>query len=106
MAYEIEITDFAESELKAIRPFDRRWIFDEIYKQLEHQPAVATRNRKRLDATCPDFEYVPPIWELRIGEYRVFYDVNEATNTVYIRAIRRKTRNQTTEDILHERDDP
>ncbi len=54
-----------------------------------------------------DFNYVravragiPPVWELRVREYRVFYDVAAAEQTVYVRAIRRKPGHRTTEEIL------
>jgi mRNA-degrading endonuclease RelE of RelBE toxin-antitoxin system len=102
MAFEIESTNPAAAELKAIRTFDRRRIVDEIYAQLEHQPATATKNRKCLAAAVPGFDHVPPVWELRVGEYRVFYDVDESAQTVNVRAIRRKEQGQTTEDIIHE----
>ena len=105
MAYRAEITDLAESELKAIRTFDRRRMVDELLGQLTHQPTAAARNRKRLDAALPDFEHTPPIWELRVGEYRVFYDVDEDQQTVYVRAVRRKGQDQTTEEVIHERSD-
>ena len=42
----------------------------------------------------------PPIWELRVGDYRVFYDVAPAEQVVYVRAVRRKPAGKTTEDIL------
>ena len=77
-AYLIELTEHAVGELK---------------------PTVATRNRKRLEVASPSFEHVPPIWELRVGEYRVFYDVDESARTVYVRAVRLKEPHQTTEDI-------
>jgi mRNA-degrading endonuclease RelE of RelBE toxin-antitoxin system len=41
-----------------------------------------------------------PMWELRIGKYRVFYDVNEEEQCVVIRAVREKPPHQTTEDVL------
>jgi mRNA-degrading endonuclease RelE of RelBE toxin-antitoxin system len=47
-----------------------------------------------------NFEAIPPIWELRIGEYRIFYDVDEGEKIVYIRAIRQKNPEQTTKDIV------
>jgi len=106
MAYEIEITDIAIDELRNIRVFDRRRLVDMMRSQLTHQPTVATKNRKRLDAAVPDFEHVPPIWELRVGDYRAFYDVDDTTRTVYIRAVREKRHGQTTEDIIHERGNP
>jgi mRNA-degrading endonuclease RelE of RelBE toxin-antitoxin system len=106
MVYSIELTDLIVGELKAIRAFDRRRIVDEINGQLEHQPTVETRNRKRLDAVAPDFEHVLPVWELRVGDYRVFYDVDEATQIVFVRAVRLKGHGQTTVEIIDERNDP
>jgi mRNA-degrading endonuclease RelE of RelBE toxin-antitoxin system len=105
MAYEIDLTDLALDELKAIRSFDRRRIVDEIHGQLEHQPTVATRNRKCLRAPAPDFEHVPPLWELRVSDYRVFYDVDEAAQIVSVRAVRHKGQGQTTKEIIDERND-
>jgi mRNA-degrading endonuclease RelE of RelBE toxin-antitoxin system len=46
------------------------------------------------------FGYVPPLWELRIGEYRIFYDVDRDAATVFVRAIRRKQPGHTTEEII------
>jgi mRNA-degrading endonuclease RelE of RelBE toxin-antitoxin system len=99
MAYDIELTDLAVQELKAIRVFERRRIVDEVKRQLSHNPLSATRNRKRLEAASPRFQHVPPIWELRVGDYRVFYDVDEQGRKVYVRAVRLKQPGQTTEDI-------
>ncbi len=53
-----------------------------------------------LEGLAPSFEAVPPIWELRVGEYRIFYDVDEDEKKVYVRAIRRKPPHKTTEEIL------
>ena len=86
MAFTIELTRGAVEELKAVRVFDRRRIVGEMNSQLVHEPTVPTRNRKMLKAALPDFEHVPPVWELRVGEYRVFYDVDESAQTVYVRA--------------------
>ena len=36
----------------------------------------------------PPWHHVDPVWELRVGEYRVFYDVDEAESAVIIRAIK------------------
>jgi mRNA-degrading endonuclease RelE of RelBE toxin-antitoxin system len=41
-----------------------------------------------------------PVWELRVGKFRVFYDVDEDATTVTVRAIREKPPHKTTEDIL------
>lgn len=103
-SFEVQITDLAADELRSIRPFDRRRIIEDILTQLEDQPTAATKNRKRLDAAVPDFEHVPPIWELRVGAFRVFYDVDESARIVTIRAVRQERQGQTTEDIIRERD--
>jgi mRNA-degrading endonuclease RelE of RelBE toxin-antitoxin system len=99
-AYAIEVTDLAVEELRQLRAFDRRPILDAIHHQLTCEPTVITRNRKRLEPLVPNFEAVPPIWELRVGDYRIFYDVDEDEKIVYIRAVRYKEPGQTTEDIV------
>jgi hypothetical protein len=61
---------------------------------------VRTRNRKQLVNLIPPFEAIPPVWELRIREYRVFYDVSEEERIVYVRAVRRKLAHRSTGEIL------
>lgn len=41
-----------------------------------------------------------PVWELRVGGFRVFCDVNEAERRVVIRAVREKPPHRTTEEVL------
>jgi mRNA-degrading endonuclease RelE of RelBE toxin-antitoxin system len=48
----------------------------------------------------PPWDHELPVWELRVGEYRVFYDVNDTERQVTVRAIRRKPPHATTEEIL------
>ncbi len=55
--------------------------FNEIEKQLQHQPVAETRNRKRLHPN--DLAE----WELRLGRYRIFYNVNHAELRVKIEAV-------------------
>jgi mRNA-degrading endonuclease RelE of RelBE toxin-antitoxin system len=87
------------AQLQAIKPFYRRRIVDSIDQQLMHEPTVETRNRKVLTGLEPDFEHDEPVWELRVGRYRVYYDVNEAAKTVVVLAIREKPPHVTTEQI-------
>lgn len=100
MSFHIQLTSSAARELKAIRVYDRRIIVDEMETQLCQQPIIATRNRKPLSGVSPSFEYVPPLWELRVGDYRAYYDVDLDAEKVYVRAIRRKTSDQTTEGLV------
>ena len=104
MPFEIELHEVARSNLRAVKAFDRVRIIEEIEQQLTYQPDVETRNRKCLKNIIPDFEHVPPVWELRVGNYRVYYDVSKAENIVVVRTVRLKKQGQTTEDVLHEED--
>ncbi len=82
-----------------MRVYDHRIVLSAIEEQLSHQPGVRTRRRKELLNLTPSFEHVPPVWELRVGEFRVFYDVDEPARRVHVRAVRRKRPQQRTEDI-------
>ena len=98
--YEIEFSEGVENDLRSIPVHDRNVVLDAIERQLMHTPGAETRNRKMLTSLVPPFESVPPIWELRVGEYRVFYDLDEEFGKVYVRAIRRKPPHKATEEIL------
>lgn len=87
-------------ELARERAFRRATIGIAIRDHLTHEPTKVTRNRKPLIGMDPPFDAVPPIWELRVGEVRVFYDVDEEEKTVTVRAIRPKPPHKTTEEIL------
>jgi mRNA-degrading endonuclease RelE of RelBE toxin-antitoxin system len=104
MTYSVELTPLAVSDLKGLRAFDRRRIVDEMEQQLQHQPGVETRSRKRLDNLVPEFPHRLPVWELRVGDYRVFYDIDEESATVFVRTIRRKEHGQTTEEVTRDAD--
>ena len=75
--YTIEYTEEAADNLRKVRVFDRQRILDAIDRQLSQTPTQLTGNRKILLGLEPPWEYEEPIWELRIGQYRVFYDVSE-----------------------------
>ncbi|MBI4673476.1 MAG: type II toxin-antitoxin system RelE/ParE family toxin [Chloroflexi bacterium] len=67
----------------------RTIILDAVDEQLAHQPTVETKNRKpmRPNPLAP--------WELRIGNLRVYYDVEQDPEPlVYIRAVGVKERNR------------
>jgi mRNA-degrading endonuclease RelE of RelBE toxin-antitoxin system len=98
--FEIRFAEGVEKDLRNIRIYYRNQILDAIEEQLAHEPDARTRNRKLLENVIPPWQTVAPIWELRVGEYRVFYDVSPAESVVYVRAVRRKPRGAKTEDIL------
>jgi mRNA-degrading endonuclease RelE of RelBE toxin-antitoxin system len=98
--YAIEYAESIADDLANLRAYERARILDSIETQLAHAPTQRTRNKKMLIGLLPPWEHVEPIWELRVGEYRVFYDVDEAASIVTIRAIRHKPPHKTTEEIL------
>jgi mRNA-degrading endonuclease RelE of RelBE toxin-antitoxin system len=98
--FAVQIMPSALAELKAIKSYYRRQIAQSVEQQLPHQPLVETRNRKPLGQAPASFEYQPPLWELRVGNFRVFYDVDETTQIVFIRAVREKPPHAETEDVL------
>lgn len=76
MAFTVQIVPSALQELQALKRFLRRRIVDSIDEQLQHQPTTSTRHRKVLQVTDASFAFEPPLWELRVGDFRVFYDVD------------------------------
>ena len=100
MAYSIVWEDDAKHEFGDVKPSTQRKIAAEIDKQLPHQADVPSKNRKPLEAAAAGFDFDPPLWELRVGEWRVFYDIDQEEMLVHIRTIRRKPPEKRTEDIL------
>ena len=98
--FEIRFAESVEDDLRKIQVYHRNRILDSIEEQLYHEPETATRNRKLLENLTPPWQTVAPVWELRVGEYRVFYDVSVTESVVYVRVVRRKPPGIKTEDIL------
>jgi mRNA-degrading endonuclease RelE of RelBE toxin-antitoxin system len=89
MEFAIDLSPDAQSQLDEFTARERRTLLDAIDVRLRHEPLVRTRNRKPLDPN--DLA----TWELRVGELRVFYDVEtEPDRIVWIRAIGRKIGNR------------
>lgn len=89
-----------EKDLRRMPAHQRGAVLDAIEQKLSYEPTVVTRKRKLLMNLVPPWEAEPPVWELRAGRYRVFYDVSEEGQTVYVRAIREKPLGKTTEEVL------
>jgi len=88
LKYRIEYSPETEEHLRALKKRQQSIVMDTIEKQLQYQAAVETRNRKpmRPNPLAP--------WELRIGNLRVYYDVEEEPErVVYILAVGIKKRN-------------
>lgn len=91
--YAIEYTEEALADVAYFRKSERQQILDAAERLLSHEPAIETNNRKRLRPN----ELAE--WELRLGKYRVFYDVveddeDETVTLVKIEAVGYKRRNK------------
>ena len=70
MPYEIRYSNQVIEQLRELRAFDRTTILDSIEEILGVNPTLVSRSRvKRLREPSPT-EY-----RLRVGEFRVYYDV-------------------------------
>jgi mRNA-degrading endonuclease RelE of RelBE toxin-antitoxin system len=87
MAFEIEFSSDSERQLGRLTARDRNIVLDAIEQQLIHEPTVPTRHRKLLR------ENPLADWELRVGEYRVFYSVDQSQAVVMIIAMGVKSHN-------------
>src|SRR6266542_1335249 len=71
LRYRIEYSPEAEEHLRFLTARQRATVLDTVDEQLIDEPTVETRNRKpmRPNPRSP--------WELRSGNLRVYYDVEE-----------------------------
>ncbi len=77
MSYNVEFTRHEQMTILAV-----------VERQLATDATKPTRNRKPLRPN--DLS----AWEIRIGKYRVFYDVNDEEENITIKAVGWKTLNR------------
>ena len=70
MAYRIRFAESAEEHLAQLTAQQQATVLDAVKVQLRYEPLRETRKRKQLrpNPLAP--------WELRVGELRVFYEVD------------------------------
>lgn len=89
MNYRIVYSPDTEDHLRALTTRQQVTVLDAAERQLQYQPTVETRNRKPMRPNPV------ALWELRIGNLRVYYDVEtKPRHVVYIRAVGIKDRNR------------
>ena len=88
--YTVEFTINAEADLKWFSRRERNIILDGIKSNLVYEPTIITRNRH----PCRDDGTKIADWELRIGAYRVYYDVDENVRIVSVERIGKKPNNK------------
>jgi mRNA-degrading endonuclease RelE of RelBE toxin-antitoxin system len=89
MPYRIDYSPDAEDQLRALTARQQAIVLDAATAQLAYQPTAVTRNRKVMRPNT----FAP--WELRVGNLRVYYDVEEDPEPVVrVRAVGIKRRSQ------------
>jgi len=86
--FTVVFTASALEDLRSLRKSDQNVILDALEEQLTASPATPTRNRKPLRPN--DLAS----WELRVGDFRVFYDFNESAAEVTVKAVGEKQHNK------------
>jgi mRNA-degrading endonuclease RelE of RelBE toxin-antitoxin system len=97
--FTVRFAELAREHLAELRQFERNRILDEIDANLRASPTVRTARRKVLVGATPSFEHVQPVWQFRVGDFRVIYDVDGQDRLVTVRAVVHKG-NKTTGEIL------
>ena len=87
MKFNIKVGKSANDDLNYYGKFDQAIIVKAITKYLELHANIETRKRKQLRPN----PIVP--WELRVGKYRIFYEIKEI-NKVKVIAIGHKEHNE------------
>jgi mRNA-degrading endonuclease RelE of RelBE toxin-antitoxin system len=100
--FDINLTEGAQADLDWFEAYAQRIIIDGVEVHLRYQPTVGSR---KIVSMKPN---QVASWELRLGDYRVLYDVDELTRVVNIHVIGEKPGNrllvQGKEFIEHESD--
>ncbi len=83
--FEIQYAAFAADDIRGLRAFDQRKILEAIEEHLAHEPQRMSRSRiKAMEQ---------PFWSqfrLRVGDFRVYYDVDEGNRAVNVLRIVKK----------------
>ena len=86
--FDVRLTRGFVDDLRLIPKTDQVAALDAIEQHLVHEPDRETRNRKRLRPNRL------AEWELRVGTFRVFYDVDTADRIVKVVTLGRKEGNR------------
>lgn len=87
--FRIDYADSTKKHLLALTAHERSKVTDAIDQRLAFEPTKENRNRKPMEENLLEAGF-----ELRVGELRVYYDVDEGKKVVNVLAIARKDRNR------------
>jgi mRNA interferase RelE/StbE len=87
MKFEVKLVGSTEGDLDSYKAHEQKIILDAISRFLEIDASVESAKRKQLRPNP-----IAP-WELRIGKYRIFYEIREGC-LVRVLAIGHKEHNE------------
>src|SRR5712692_5085264 len=85
-SYEIRYAQIAAKDIRGLRRFDQLKVLDGIERYLSHQPRLESKSRIKAMRQ--------PFWSqyrLRIDDFRVYYDVDDASHQVHVLRVLMKT---------------
>lgn len=87
MAFRIAYTPDADLDIESLSRREAAIVRTSVSMQLAHEPAAPSRKRKAMDPNP-----LGARWELRLGDLRVYYDIEEPIQYVRILRVGRKFR--------------
>ena len=79
--FEITFTPEAVEDLRWFKKVERKKLLAKLVSQLSYEPAIETRNRKRLRPNKL------AEWELRLDRCRVFFDIDPKNRLIRVEAV-------------------
>ena len=86
--FDINLTDGAQADLSWFTAYAQRIILDGIEVHLRYEP---THGSRKILAMRPNRV---ACWELRLGDYRILYDVDDTARVVIVQAFAEKRGNR------------
>lgn len=79
MPYQIRHTRTADADLEYLSRREQAIVRSEIARYLRDDPVAESTKRRPMEPNPLD-----AVWELRLGDLRVYYDVDRGTSTVTV----------------------
>jgi len=89
MPYRIEMTAEADIDLQHLRKHEEVRVRGALAPHLAQEPAAPSHRRKPLDPNPHEAD-----WQLRLGDLRVLYAIDEPARTVWVLRVGRKRGNR------------
>jgi mRNA-degrading endonuclease RelE of RelBE toxin-antitoxin system len=84
--FSVELSPSSKLDFDGLRKYEQQRVIEAIEGKLQMDPNVTTRAKKCLGSEeTANFVFTPPLWQLRVGDYRVFYDVDDNEKGIYPR---------------------